>query len=185
MIEVYVDDYISLAIPRTREDLRHVANAVMKSIHDVFPPDDVDGNDPISHKMLLKQEGMWALTKDILGFTFDGEKKTIWLEAPKREKLLTTLKTWITQAERRMEDRGTIRRVSIDNFETAPAFVSIPSGKGLLSPCNTKNNLQWFTCIAITCCNKPSVIAAHCLRSLHCTPQRAKNWSRHGLTMLG
>ena len=146
MIEVYVDDYISLAIPRTREDLRHVANAVMKSIHDVFPPDDVDGNDPISHKKLLKQEGMWALTKDILGFTFDGEKKTIWLEAPKREKLLTTLKTWITQAERRMEDRGTIRRVSIDNFETAPAFVSIPSGKGLLSPCNTKNNLQWFTC---------------------------------------
>ena len=136
MIEVYVDDYISLAIPRTREDLRHVANAVMKGIHDVFPPDDVEGNDPISHKKLLQQEGMWALTKDILGFTFDGEKKTIWLEASKRDKLLTTLKTWITQAERRRAG------IPFDEFQSTisklrHAFVSIPSGKGLLSPCNT------------------------------------------------
>ena len=29
MLEIYVDDYISLAIPHTKADLRHVANAMM------------------------------------------------------------------------------------------------------------------------------------------------------------
>ncbi len=53
-------------------------------MHDVFPTDKVNENDPLSYKKLLKLEGMWALTKeDVLGFTFDGDKKTIWLEEPK------------------------------------------------------------------------------------------------------
>ena len=69
LLEIYVDDYISLAIPRTKADLRHVANAMMKGVHDVFPTDDVDENDPLSYKKLLKLEGMWAMTKDIFGFT--------------------------------------------------------------------------------------------------------------------
>ena len=100
LIEVYVDDYISLAIPRTKEDLDHVANAVMTGIHDVFPEDKVDAEDPISFKKLLKLEAMWALHKDILGFTFDGVEKTIWLEAPKRDALLTVLSGWLKAAER-------------------------------------------------------------------------------------
>ena len=50
MLEIYVDDYISLAIPRTKADRRHVANAIMKGVHDVFPADDVDENDPLSYK---------------------------------------------------------------------------------------------------------------------------------------
>ena len=37
MIKVYMDDYISLAILRTKRDLVHVANAVMTGIHDVSP----------------------------------------------------------------------------------------------------------------------------------------------------
>ena len=135
-IEVYVDDYISLAIPRTKDDLRHVANAVMKGVHDVFPADEEDTNDPISYKKLLKEEAMWALTKDILGFTFDGENKTLMLEAPKREKLLVTLKQWLRQARK---GKGGI---PFDVFRSTiaqlrHAFISIPSGKGLLSPCNT------------------------------------------------
>ena len=140
-IEVYVDDYISLVIPRTKDDLKHVANAVMKGIHDVFPPDEADTNDAISYKKLLKQEAMWALTKDILGFTFDGEEKTLWLEAPKREKLLTTLQQWLKQARR------TNQGIPFDEFQSTiaklrHAFISIPSGKGLLSPCNTVLRLQ-------------------------------------------
>jgi len=130
-----VDDYISLAMPRTKEDLHHVANAVMEGIHDIFPADDNDDNDPISYKKLRKLEGMWALTKDILGFTFDGVNKTLWLEHPKREALLDTLKQWIRQATK------TKVGVPFDEFRSTiaklrHAFVSIPSGKGLLSPCN-------------------------------------------------
>ena len=141
MIEVYVDDYISLAIPRTQDDLRHIANAVMTGIHDMFPPDVVNENDPISLKKLIKEEGMWALTKDILGFTFDGVAKTIWLESPKRDKLLSTLTSWLKQSRRHSEG------VPFDEFQSTisklrHAFVSIPSGKGLLSPCNTVLRLQ-------------------------------------------
>ncbi len=49
-VEVYVDDFMSLVIPVSREQLRHVANAIMHGIHDVFPPDDNDDEDPLSVK---------------------------------------------------------------------------------------------------------------------------------------
>ena len=142
MIEVYMDDYISMAIPRSKEDLQHVANAVMKGVHDVFPEDEVDQNDPISYKKLQKLEAMWSITKDILGFTFDGDKKTIWLEDAKREVLLKTLKQWLRQAR-----RSSTKGIPFEEFRKVisklrHAFISIPAGKGLLSPCNTILRIQ-------------------------------------------
>ncbi len=50
MVKVYVDDFMSLVIPISRDQLQHVATAVMIGIHDVFPPDEDDNNDPISEK---------------------------------------------------------------------------------------------------------------------------------------
>jgi hypothetical protein len=52
MVEVYVNDFMSLVIPVSWEKLRHVANAIMHGIHDVFPPDKDDSNDPILEKKL-------------------------------------------------------------------------------------------------------------------------------------
>ncbi len=57
MVEVYVDDFMSLVIPVLQDQLRHVATAVMTGIHDVFPPNGNDSNDPILEKKLLKEEG--------------------------------------------------------------------------------------------------------------------------------
>lgn len=37
MIEVYVDDFMSLVIPISKSQLEHTAAAVMTGIHDVFP----------------------------------------------------------------------------------------------------------------------------------------------------
>jgi hypothetical protein len=51
-VEVYVDNFMSLVIPISREQLRHVATAIMTGIHDVFLPDADDSNDPISEKKL-------------------------------------------------------------------------------------------------------------------------------------
>eukprot|EP00956_Cyclotella_meneghiniana_P012280 scaffold17443_cov38-Cyclotella_meneghiniana.AAC.11 len=101
-IDVYVDDFIPLAIATTQEQLRHVSNAVMMGIHDIFPADEVDENDPISEKRLKKKEGEWALEKDILGFKFDGVNKTMQLEEPKKEFLLAILHKWLRGAERNM-----------------------------------------------------------------------------------
>jgi hypothetical protein len=47
VVEVYVDDFMSLVIPVMREQIQHVANAIMHGIHDVFPPNEDDSNDPI------------------------------------------------------------------------------------------------------------------------------------------
>ena len=65
--------------------------AIMTGVHDVFPTDIVNSNDPISKKKLLKGEGQYALFKTMLGFDFDGKQKTMWLEEGKRAKLLTIL----------------------------------------------------------------------------------------------
>ena len=135
MVEVYVDDYISLAIPTSQQQLRHVANAVMSGVHSVFPADEDDENDPLSLKKLKKLEGMFALLKEILGFEFDGIEKTIWLAESKRDVLLTTLKGWIRAANKGRSG------IPFDEFESVlsklrHAFISIPNGKGLLSPCN-------------------------------------------------
>ena len=61
MLEVYVGNYIALAMPATQDQLDHVANGVLAGIHDVFPQDDVDDNNPIFLKKVEKLEGSWAL----------------------------------------------------------------------------------------------------------------------------
>jgi len=135
LIEVYVDDYISLAMATSQEQLDHVSRSVMKGVHDVFPEDEVDDEDPLSLKKLKKMEGAWALVKSILGFEFNGDDKTLWLEGPKRDALLATLQSWLRTSSVK---RGGI---PFDEFlsvlsKIRHAFISIPAGKGLLSPCN-------------------------------------------------
>ena len=71
---------MSLVIPTTVTQLQHVATAIMQGIHDVFPEDANDSNDPISLKKLQKGEGKYCTKKCLLGFEFDGEAKTMWLE---------------------------------------------------------------------------------------------------------
>ncbi len=55
----------------------------MTGIHDVFPTDDINSNNPISKKKLKQLDGEYSTKKTILGFDFDRIKKTIWLEEAK------------------------------------------------------------------------------------------------------
>ncbi len=57
----------------------------------MFPADEEDYEDPLLLKKLKKLEGAWVLIKDILGFEFDGINKTLWLEGPKCDALITVL----------------------------------------------------------------------------------------------
>jgi hypothetical protein len=75
MVEVYVNNFMSLVIPISQEQLQHVAAAVMTGIHDMFPPDNDDSNDPISKKKMIKEEGQYSTRKTLLGFDFDGSAK--------------------------------------------------------------------------------------------------------------
>ncbi len=148
MLEVYVNDFIGLVTPTLKEHLRHVANTILERIHNVFPPDSDDDNDPISQKKLLKDEGQYLLLKTLLGFEFDGNAKTMWLEDAKRENLLATLQLWIQNAS-----RGT-GAIPFKQFKTIVAklrhaFTAISAGVGLLSPCNRilaqKPKIVWLS----------------------------------------
>eukprot|EP00956_Cyclotella_meneghiniana_P026593 scaffold57877_cov41-Cyclotella_meneghiniana.AAC.4 len=49
-LDMYVDDYLAMAIATSQEQIEHVSNAVMTGVHDVFPADSNDENDPLSLK---------------------------------------------------------------------------------------------------------------------------------------
>jgi hypothetical protein len=101
LLEVYMDDYIGLTIPASRPQLQHYSNAVMYGIHDVFPPEMQQDEDPISFQKLKQGDGSWALLKDILGLTFNGTDKTVWLDDNKRKAILTVIQGWIRSSNRR------------------------------------------------------------------------------------
>jgi hypothetical protein len=135
MVEVYVNDFMSLVIPVSQEQLQHVVAAIMTGIHDVFPPDADNSNDPISEKKHRAQDSLFSMRKTLLGIDFNDTAKTMWLEAAKQEKLLTVLKGWI-----HMERQG-MARIHFVEFKSTVAklchaFTCIPAGVGLLSTCN-------------------------------------------------
>ena len=126
---------MSLVIPTSTSQLQHVANAVMRGIHDVFPEDTNEEDDPISLKKLRQGDGRYSTRKCILGFDFDGEAKTLWLEDEKRTLLLTILHGWLLGA-RRAKAGIQFKEFESVTAELRHAFTALPAGKGLLSPCN-------------------------------------------------
>ncbi len=132
---MYVDDFVSLVVPTSRDQLRHVSTGTMTGIHDIFPADNNDSNHPISEKKLKQLDGEYATTKTILGFDFDGLAKTLWLEDAKSAHLLTVLHGWL-----RSSRTGTVG-IPFTEFESViakirHAFTAIPAGRDLLTPCN-------------------------------------------------
>ena len=65
----------------------------------MFPEDGTGSNDPLLLKKLLQEEGMWDVTKDILGFTFDGDKKAMWLEEENQDTVVTVIHGWIRHSQ--------------------------------------------------------------------------------------
>ena len=75
--------------------------------------------------------------KNEIGFGFDGNPggNTIWITEDRRTDILTKLKKWIREGEHRKKG------IFFEEFRTylaklRYAFITIPDGKGLLSPCN-------------------------------------------------
>jgi hypothetical protein len=135
LLEVFVDDFMSLVIATSQQQLLHVGTATMMGIHDVFPRCTDDDNDPISVKKMKNGDARFLTRKTLLGFDFDGIEKTIWLEESKRDALLLILKGWLRSSAK--SHAG----IPFKTFESVTAklrhaFTALPSGLGLLSPCN-------------------------------------------------
>jgi hypothetical protein len=60
LLKVYVDNFVSLVIPASREQLRHVSTGTMTGIHNVFPADKINSNNPISEKKLKQLDGEYS-----------------------------------------------------------------------------------------------------------------------------
>jgi hypothetical protein len=95
LIEVFVDNFMSLVVATTRWQVLHVGHATTMGIHDVFPPDDTLGDNPISEKKMEQGDLQFNTTETLLRFDFDGIEKTIWLAENKWAALLLILKGWI------------------------------------------------------------------------------------------
>ena len=135
IVEVFVDDFMSLAIATSQQQLVHVGTSTMMGIHEVFPPSTVPKEDPISEKKMEKGDSQFDTQKTLLGFDFDGVNKTIWLEESKRASLLLILKGWLRTCRRSTQG------IPFKIFESVVAkvrhaFTTIPAGLGLMSPCN-------------------------------------------------
>ena len=98
-----MDGYIALAFPRIQYQLHHVANTIMKGIHDVFPLDKDDKEDAIYLKKILKKESALAIIKNVLVFEFDANpgEHTIWITEDRCNNILTKSRKWISEGEHR------------------------------------------------------------------------------------
>jgi hypothetical protein len=126
-----VDDYIGLAIPTAWAQLDHVANSMMYAIHDVFPPDPVDENYPISFKKFRKLDCSWDTIKEILRFIFNGDEKTMWSLEGKQDALIVNLKGWL-RVTNKQQVWHPIRGVPINPLQGQTCFHSNPMG--IISP---------------------------------------------------
>jgi hypothetical protein len=135
MLEVYMDDFISCIISTSKQQIKHVARSILHGIHDVFPPSVDDERDPISLKKLQKGNGTYDTTKCLLGFEFNGVKKTMWLEETKRATLLTILHQWIRGATKSCRGIPFVEFKSVTS-KLRHTFTALREGRGLLSPCN-------------------------------------------------
>ena len=131
LIEVFVDDFIGAVNNLTDAHLTKVSKAMIHGVHSIFPPPDIsghNGHDPVSHPKLLKEEGLWAFEKEVLGWILNGKDFTLQLPTPKCEAIRKMTKTIITS-----------KRVSLNKFQKLAgklqhASFGIPGGKSLFSP---------------------------------------------------
>jgi hypothetical protein len=87
-MQVYVDDFCNAATQS--KDETHIPTIRRASIHGIyalFPPPAVTkhegGKDSISAKKLAQGDGNFDSTKDLIGFRFDGIKRTVRLPPEK------------------------------------------------------------------------------------------------------
>ncbi len=88
LMQVYVDDFCNAATQsKDRTHILTIRRASIHRIHALFPPTAVTrhdgGKEPISANKLAHGDGNFDSTKDLIGFRFDGIKRTVQLPLEK------------------------------------------------------------------------------------------------------
>ena len=135
MSAVYVDDYILAAVEdSTGRALTRVGRAALHTIHGLFPPPERSGHrggkDPISTKKLEADDARWCCTKELLGFVFDGQARTVRLTQRKARS--------IAEATVRLlrKNRATIQKFQSIIGRLRHVATILPSARSLFTPAN-------------------------------------------------
>ena len=135
MSAVYVDDYILAAVENcTGTLLQRTGRAALYTIHGLFPPPaqsgHTGGKDPISIKKLEAGDARWDHTKELLGFVFDGQERTVHLTQRKAQS--------IADATTKLLKKN---RTSIHKFQSIVGKMRhvatiLPAARGMFTPLN-------------------------------------------------
>ena len=130
-LEVYVDDFFAATNDRSTAHLRHLSRALLHGIHAIFPPpahSGHNGEDPVSLKKLRNGDGIWAPTKEILGWLVNGQEFTIQLPQEKAAKYNAAIKRLLKKTQVPLKD---FQKVT---GKLQHASIGMPGGAGLFSP---------------------------------------------------
>ncbi len=135
LLQVYVDDFCHAAMQSTDgAHLPTIHRAAIHGIHAVFPPTSITGHtggkEPVSQKKLAQGDGNFETTKDMIGFRFDGIKRTVCLPA---EKALAYVKEIHEVLRRKTVPLKTLQMLV---GKLRHASVILPAAKGFFTPLN-------------------------------------------------
>ena len=129
--EVYVDDFIACTNETNRQHIQKLARSILVGIHSIFPPPHITGHpgeDPISNKKLIQQEGLFETEKEVLGWIINGNNYTIKLPQSKITKIKEEISNII---KRKTVPSNTLEKIQ---GRLIHASLGIPGGRGLMSP---------------------------------------------------
>jgi hypothetical protein len=136
LLQVYVDDFCHAVTQYT--DGTHIptiCQAAIHGIHVLFPPPLVsnhsDGKEPISWKKLAQGKGNFDTMKEMIGFLFDGVKRTVHLPA---KKVLAYIKETHTILR---QNTIPIKSLQAIVGRLRHASVILPAAKGFFTSINT------------------------------------------------
>ena len=135
MTAVFVDDYILAAVEDTTGTLlERTGRAALHTIHGLFPAPDrsghASGKDPISQKKLDAGDAQWAPAKELLGFVFDGQARTVHLTQRKA--------TGIADATTKLlkKHRAAIRKFQSIVGKMRHVTTILPAARAMFTPLN-------------------------------------------------
>jgi hypothetical protein len=136
LLQVYVDDFCHATTESTDgTHIPRVRRAAIHAIHSVFPEPAITGHivgkDPISDRKIEKGDGDFMSTKEMIGFLFDGIKRTVRLPSGKATKYIREI--------HRVLRRKTVPIKTLQTLvgQLRHASIILPAARGFFTPINT------------------------------------------------
>jgi len=135
LLQVYVDDFCYAATQsRDGTHIPTIRRAAIHGIEAVFPPPAItnhkDGKEPISASKLLKGDGNFESKKDMIGFSFDGIKRTVHLPPKKAA-------AYIRETHRLLRRKSVPLKILQGVVgKLRHASIIVPAARGFFTPIN-------------------------------------------------